>query len=137
MNKHMKKVWFITTSIFAISMLSGCEESTKEATSAYKMPQGMEDCKVYYMSGKDGSNLVVVRCPNASTTTRSGKSTNVTVVDGPTPVETKVPEVPQTTQAVDSKTKNSDEVQINGETYRKSDTMKEVEINGETYKKVQ
>lgn len=136
MKKYMKKALVLAASVISMGMLSGCEETTKDATSAYKMPEGMEDCKVFYMSGKDGSNIIVVRCPNATTTTRSGKSTNVTVVDGAT-VETKVLEAAQTTQAPVQKSQNTDEVQINGETYRKSDTMKEVEINGETYKKVQ
>lgn len=129
-NKTLNKALVIAASILAMGMLSGCEKSTTEATEAFAMPEGMEDCKVYYMSSSNGSNLVVVRCPNSATTTRSGKNTNVTVVDSDNPVvEEKAPDVQ------DGKT--NDEVQINGETYRKSETMKEIEINGETYKKVQ
>lgn len=128
--KKFKQVCVVAASILAIGMLSGCEKSTKEATESFTMPKGMEDCKVYYMSSSYGSNIIVVRCPNSATTTRSGKNTNATVVDN------------AATESVEKDAevkagKNTDEVQINGETYRKSETMKEVEINGETYKKVQ
>lgn len=131
--KAVNKAVIIAASILGLTMLSGCEKSTTDATASFKMPEGMEDCKVYVMSSSNGSNLIVVRCPNSTTTTRSGKSTNVTVVDTTNSVSEKI--VPKSSEVQQGK--NTDEVQINGETYRKSESMKEIEINGETYKKVQ
>lgn len=112
-------------------LLSGCETETKEISQNFEFPEGLKDCKMYSMRGKDGGHLTVVPCPlSATTTTHSaGKSTVTnTVIEQPTAKaveETVVKKV------------NVDEVEINGETYRKSESMKELQINGEVYKKVQ
>jgi outer membrane PBP1 activator LpoA protein len=130
--KIAQKVLICISAVFALGILSGCEKETKENTSKYVLPEGLQDCKVYNMRGEDGSELNVVRCPISSTTAtyRSGKTNRTT-----TTIEA-VEQIP-TNAPTQVKSKGSDEVEINGETYRKSEAMKEVQINGEVYKKVQ
>lgn len=126
----MKNV-MLAVVIGSAMLLSGCETETKEISQNFEFPEGLKDCKMYSMRGKDGGHLTVVRCPlSATTTTHSaGKSTVTnTVIEQPTAKaveETVVKKV------------NVDEVEINGETYRKSESMQEIQINGETYKKIQ
>ena len=130
--KIAQKVLICISAVFALGILSGCEKETKEHTSKYALPEGLQDCKVYNMRGENGSEINVVRCPLSSTTAtyKSGKSTHTT-----TTFEA-VEQIP-TNAPTQVKSKGSDEVEINGETYRKSEAMKEVQINGEVYKKVQ
>lgn len=113
-------------------LLSGCNTETKEVSQNYDLPDGLKDCKMYSMNGKDGSHITVVRCPLSSTTTThsAGKSTVTnTVIEQPTAKAVEEPVVKQG--------KKVDEIEINGETYRKSESMPEMQINGEVYKKVQ
>lgn len=123
------------TAVFALGILSGCEKETKENTSKYALPEGLQDCKVYNMRGENGVDLNVVRCPLSSTTASytSGKSTHTTTtVEAVNQIPTNTP-----TPQVQAKSKGNDELEINGETYRKSEAMKEIQVNGEVYKKVQ
>lgn len=65
-------------------LLVGCERTTKDATTNFILPTGMEDCKVYSMSNGRGIYITVVRCPNSSTSTSysCGKTTcNASVID--------------------------------------------------------
>lgn len=129
--KTVKKALVGCVAMLVFGMLSGCEKETTEKTDNYVMPKGMEDCKVYVMTNTGGGAIVVVRCPNSNTTTQSGNNAPVTIVEG----NEVVPNVAKPAQVHAGK--NTDEVEINGETYRKSESMKEVQVNGETYKKVQ
>lgn len=130
--KFIKKTLVAITVMATVVMLSGCEKETVDETSAYELPQGMEDCKIFTMVKKNGNAITVVRCPLSSTTTtfKSGKTTtSATVVEAP----------PQ----VDTSTKNKekelqkDVIEINGFFYRRSESMTEIQINGESYKKVE
>lgn len=64
--------------------LAGCSDSAKEI--AYPaMPDGLKDCRVYYVTNASGNAMTVVRCPMSTTTTevRSGKSIlRSVVIDG-------------------------------------------------------
>lgn len=125
----MKKV-MLAVMISSVMLLSGCETETKEVSQNYDIPEGLKDCKLYEMKGKDGGRLTIVRCPLSATTTThtSGKSTLTnTVVEQPDQHSVK---------PLMKENKNN-EVEINGETYRKSESMQEIQINGETYKKIQ
>lgn len=73
--------------------LAGCDRipaSSKE-DNQFVMPDGLKDCKVFrltsaYTSGSGAENLLtVVRCPNSTTTSRTGEKNAQTV----TTVETK------------------------------------------------
>ena len=126
----MKKV-MLAVMISSVMLLSGCETETKEVSQNYDIPEGLKDCKLYEMKGKDGGRLTIVRCPLSATTTTysAGKSTVTnTVVEQPEQNSVK---------SMLKDGKNSNEVEINGETYRKSESMQEIQINGETYKKIQ
>lgn len=65
--------WLIlVTLMFAAAVtifLTGCSKAeTFDNSDQYSLPEGLKDCKVYYMRGKGATdNLAVVRCPNAQT----------------------------------------------------------------------
>ena len=63
--------------IIAALLIAGCTPETKEISSNYVLPKGLEDCQIYEMSATT-ARLYVVRCPNSTTntTTTSGKTTN-------------------------------------------------------------
>lgn len=126
---NTKKMLMIMISILAMGALSGCEKETKDTTNNYILPEGLQDCKIYNMRNTGGSNITVVRCPLSATSTTysSGKTTASAMVVEQAPAQA----------ASQTQTKASDEVEINGETYRKTESMKEIQINGESYKKVQ
>jgi hypothetical protein len=93
----MNKLLAIVGMVFVMVSLSGCAKSATENTSHYDLPDGLKDCKIFYL-GSDNSltGITVVRCPNSSTTTtyKQGKTQrSVSVVEG--------------------------EVEINGEKYQK------------------
>ena len=58
--------------IASVLVLTACdvEPYNKELTQTYPLPDGLEDCKIYYLQNKSGNSLKVVRCPNSSTTTQ-------------------------------------------------------------------
>ena len=106
------KTKYLAASIIAL-LLVGCEPSAKDNTANYVLPEGLKDCKVYYLSDTGGNHITVVRCPatptsEASTATRypSGKTTKtVTVVEtttldasptvAPSPAAPEAPEAPK------------------------------------------
>ena len=70
--------------IIGVVMLTGCGESGyKDYTESFtNLPEGLKDCKIYYIKNGKDMSLSVVRCPNStvSTTYKSGKTTLTTVV---------------------------------------------------------
>ena len=122
-----KKISVSIIAVLMTTMLMGCEKETKDYTKSYALPEGMQDCKIYEMRGTNSDKITVVRCPSSSTTTsyNSGKNKlSSTVVEVPT-------------QPMIRQGKNIDEIEINGEAYRRSESMKEIQVNGESYKKLQ
>lgn len=127
----MKKTFTLISVLIIAMSLSACSKETKESTANYDMPEGLKDCKVYFMRSEGGGSITVVRCPLSSTSTTysSGKSTaTATVVE-----QANLP--PSTTSSV-IQGKTADTVEIDGKTYRKSSSMKDIQINGESYKEV-
>lgn len=55
--------------IATLGLLAGCDTSTKEVSRDYIMPDGLKDCKVYEMNSRTRTDLHVVLCPNATTST--------------------------------------------------------------------
>ena len=60
-------------------LIIGCTEPYhKEKDEFYNaMPEGLKDCKVFYVYADSSNSLNIVRCPNSSTTASymSGKTT--------------------------------------------------------------
>ena len=71
----MKKVYLILSAI----MLFGCEPHANERTDLTVLPEGLKDCKFYWVSNGTGG-MNVARCPNSSTTTYTGGKTPHTTV---------------------------------------------------------
>lgn len=71
--ENMKKL--IMISIICITFLTGCEPSTTDSTSEYKLPEGLSDCRIYELDGSDGNRLYALRCPLSESlvTYRNGK----------------------------------------------------------------
>lgn len=79
----MKFLMVISMAIFMV----GCAKETTEVSYKYELPEGLKDCKVYYLQGEGvlASYMRVVRCPNSQTSSSytSGKTTqSVTTIDG-------------------------------------------------------
>lgn len=75
----MKK--FLMIAVLAMT-LTGCDFSSKELTSNYSLPNGLEDCHLYRVTPDSmGKTLYVVRCPKSSTSTTysSGKNDSTSV----------------------------------------------------------
>ena len=75
---------FITT-IAIISFLLGCTPETEEIGNKYDIPKELSDCVFLKMRDTNASEIIVVRCPNSTTSVNytSGKTTrSVIVVDG-------------------------------------------------------
>lgn len=71
--------------IAAIMLLGGCSEAGVYSTSyddIIKKEKALSGCSVYSVSNGNGSNIIIVRCPNSTTSTtyKSGKTTQTTVV---------------------------------------------------------
>jgi hypothetical protein len=66
---------------FLIALLSGCEDSYKEANFPARPPE-LQGCKIYYLENEVGREITVVRCPNSdtSTTYKQGRTAGTTVV---------------------------------------------------------
>lgn len=54
------------------------------------MPPGLKDCKAYRVYA-EGMTMVITRCPNSETTTRSGKYTHATAVEVPVDEDENMP----------------------------------------------
>ncbi|QIW91642.1 hypothetical protein vBAbaMD22_129 [Acinetobacter phage vB_AbaM_D22] len=68
--------------------LVGCSTKTTEVSQSYELPEGLKDCKIYYMQSKEQQSLTVLRCPNSQTgvhySEAQGKSTrhyNISTVE--------------------------------------------------------
>ncbi|QMP19028.1 hypothetical protein FKOIJHOC_00080 [Acinetobacter phage Ab_121] len=48
-------------------VLVGCSTKTTEISHSYELPDGLKDCKVYYLQSKEQQNITVLRCPNSQT----------------------------------------------------------------------
>jgi len=59
--------------------LVACEKSAQDTTSKWLMPEGLNDCKVYYLQNTGGNSITVMRCPNSETTTQSGGKSKINV----------------------------------------------------------
>lgn len=60
-------------------LLTGCVEThTEEVQGRYSMPDELRDCQMFDMESKSSQDIIVVRCPNSTTSTsysyQSGKS---------------------------------------------------------------
>lgn len=74
----------LAVALFAVFLI-GCDKQTREVSGEYALPGGLQDCKIFYLTGGGGgglSLLKVMRCPNSSTSTNytSGKTTHTNVV---------------------------------------------------------
>lgn len=73
-------------------LLTGCVEThTEEVQGRYSMPDELRDCQMFDMESKSSQDIIVVRCPNSTTSTsysyQSGKSRHErrsVVIDGVT-----------------------------------------------------
>lgn len=71
-------------SLILLVFLGGCDMSSEDTTKNYSLPDGLKDCKIYYMQNSYGNHITVTRCPMSSTSTQyqSGKTTlSSTVVE--------------------------------------------------------
>lgn len=75
--KEIMKIARTTLVLAIVATLLGCSKTTKDVTQSFTLPPGLADCKVHHMRGDldaDYLRIIVVRCPNSSTTTTtSGK----------------------------------------------------------------
>lgn len=57
--------------VIMILLLCACNKRiTHEKTREYDLPEGLKDCRLYYVAAKDeGDSLNVIRCPDSQTTT--------------------------------------------------------------------
>lgn len=75
----MKKIAFAV-----VVFLVGCTPSTKDVRNHYALPTELNDCTFHYLRDDGGSGITVVRCPNSSTSAKTGGKTPRTtiVIDG-------------------------------------------------------
>lgn len=78
----MKKLLLI-----ASLALTACTPDATDIThsSDWRLPQGLRDCKLYWLSNSVGNGMHVMRCPNSTTSVSEscGKSTcENTTIDG-------------------------------------------------------
>lgn len=48
----------------------GCSKRTSESSDEFVLPDGLKDCKVFRMDNGRMTHVIVVRCPNSSTSVR-------------------------------------------------------------------
>lgn len=85
---------YIALTLFVI-LLTGCGETrTEEVQTKYSMPNELRDCQMFDMVSQSSQDIIVVRCPNSTTSTSysytSGKTRHErrsVVIDGVTFVE--------------------------------------------------
>ena len=76
----MKKILLIATATVAL-LLSACSSTPRtELDGDYKMEGVLEGCQVAKATDDDYDTITVVRCPNSTTTTKSGGKVKRTVV---------------------------------------------------------
>lgn len=96
-----------TIAVIAASTLVGCSRKLHtDETSQYSIPTALKDCQIYGLNSDTRSDLVVVRCPNSSTTTafKEGKQTrHVSTIETDLPLAPPTPPTPETV-TVDGKT---------------------------------
>jgi hypothetical protein len=63
-----------------IILITGCTPSYESADDDLKLPPEMSDCRSFLLKDSSGSHLYAIRCPNATTTTKTGKYPTRTVV---------------------------------------------------------
>ncbi len=76
-------------------LLTGCVETrTEEVQGKYNLPDELRDCQMFDMESKSSQDIIVVRCPNSTTSTsysyQSGKTHHdrrSVVIDGVTFIE--------------------------------------------------
>lgn len=82
--KEIMKIARTTLVLAIVATLLGCSKTTKDVTQSFTLPPGLSDCKVHHMRGDSDADylrIIVVRCPNSSTTTTtSGKNPISTTV---------------------------------------------------------
>ena len=75
----------IFVSILAVVFVCGCSDGARELKFIV-MPDGLTDCRFYYITNSDWEAMTIARCPISTTTTqvRNGKTLRTTVtIDGP------------------------------------------------------
>lgn len=84
--KDVKRIMVALLLIVVVAMLFGCTSSVGETTESWKLPKGLEDCKVYDVGYKPNAiTMTAIRCPNSTTSVdyNSGKiKKRVITVDG-------------------------------------------------------
>ena len=68
----MRKIAVISG--LSLILLTGCNLSTHEVSNDFVIPSGLHDCKFFAMTRAGGSSVLVVRCPNSDTATRTTKT---------------------------------------------------------------
>ena len=58
----------------SLVMLTGCNPSTTEVSKDFVIPPGLHDCTFFHMTRQGGSSVLVVRCPDSDTATRTTKT---------------------------------------------------------------
>lgn len=77
----MQKILIVILSVF---ILVSCTRQTSE-TQEFILPEGLKDCRIFRMDNGQLTQVIVVRCPNSSTTVKyNGKHSWETItVDKP------------------------------------------------------
>lgn len=65
----MKKLFIIPA---VLLILTACDANYSEVSNEYKLPEELNDCKVFSLRNTHGSSHTVIRCPNSDTTTHKG-----------------------------------------------------------------
>ena len=68
--------------LLSLLALSACTPNYESIDNNLKFPDELKDCKAFRLDTSNGNSIVVVRCPNSTTssTYSAGKSTNTSVV---------------------------------------------------------
>jgi hypothetical protein len=68
--------------IFSLVALMGCTKQTSEVNE-FVLPTGLSDCRVFRMDNGRLTHVVVVRCPNSTTSVHKGgkHQWNTTTID--------------------------------------------------------
>lgn len=83
--KNIRSLYLLSVIAIAAT-LSGCDNSPKNISEQYTLPDNMSDCSVAELKGKNlNPTLYVVHCPHADThTSLSGKSKKpISVITSP------------------------------------------------------
>lgn len=130
-----KSFFIIFATCVSSLFLSSCGikfNNTSEETSSFTLPESLKDCTIHKMINDTGTTLFAMRCPLSSTTTHNLTKNGSTI----TVNESLSSQIP-TNKTTPTDLNNPNEIEINGEMYRKSSTIKQIKINDEFYQKVQ